>query len=322
METRAHFVLIGAFTLVVMVAAALFVLWLGKFSDREYALYDVVFEEPVTGLSLGGAVQYNGIQVGEVYDLRLDPQNPARVIARVRVGQETPIKADTRAQLGFMGVTGVALIQLSGGTPSSPILAPRDTQEVGTMIADASNLQRLIEGGGDVFANINDLLLRMNRVFADENIASFSATASHVQLVAASLADERESLEQLLRNGAQAAARLEQVLARADRLTASLEGAVSQVDDTINVHLDNLFADVRGSALELRHFSARLDQLMAQSQPHIERFSRDGLDQLSAAMDGLAQLSRRLEQVARRLEDDPASFIFGNTSAREYEPES
>jgi phospholipid/cholesterol/gamma-HCH transport system substrate-binding protein len=320
METRANFILIGAFTLLVMLGVAGFVLWLGKFTDEEYAYYAVVFEEPVTGLSVGGAVQYNGIKVGEVDGLSLDPQNPARVRARIRVVSDTPVKQDTRAQLGFMGVTGVALIQLHGGSPESEALAS-SPEQLGVIIADASSIQKLIEGGGDVFANVNDLLLRMNRVFADENIARFSATMSHVEQVSASLANERESLEQILQDGAKAAANLERILARLDRASGGVESMMDNVDSAIDDHLAALFDDASATAEEFRQFSTRLNELLAGTQPHVEKFSEEGLNQLSHTLGNLSRLSEKLEQIARQLEEDPSAFLFNGSDAVEYVPQ-
>ena len=74
METRANYVLIGAFTVLTAVFLLLFALWAAKFSsDRDWDRYEVIFSEPVTGLTEGGSVQYNGIGVGTVDRLSLDP---------------------------------------------------------------------------------------------------------------------------------------------------------------------------------------------------------------------------------------------------------
>lgn len=322
METRAHFILIGIFTLSVMVGAALFVLWLGKYTDQEYAYYAVVFNEPVTGLSIGGAVQYNGIQIGEVDGLSLAPDNPSRVVARVKVVADTPIKEDTRAQLGFMGVTGVALIQLSGGSVESPRLLAEEGQALGVIVADVSNLQRLIEGGGDVFANVNELLLRLNRVFADENISSFSASISHIEQVAASLADEKESLQSILREGAAATASLERILARFDRASGDIETLVDGLDSELATHMNQLIIDARSSAAQLEAFSRQLTELMTETQPHVAQFGRQGLAQIQQTFEQLKQLGQRLESIARRLEENPSGFLLNTTSAKEYEPGS
>ena len=86
METRAHHVLIGLFTVIVVAAALLFALWLAKSSsDRQFSDYEIVFNEAVSGLSQGSAVQYNGIKVGDVTQLKLDPQDPRKVLDRKSV---------------------------------------------------------------------------------------------------------------------------------------------------------------------------------------------------------------------------------------------
>src|SRR5690606_33516625 len=114
MEPRAHHVLIGAFTVLVAILAVLFSLWLSKAGqhagERHYV---VIFHEAVRGLTVGSAVQYNGIKVGEVMDLSLNPQDPSEVRARIKVQDDIPIKEDTRARLVLTGITGASVIGLS-----------------------------------------------------------------------------------------------------------------------------------------------------------------------------------------------------------------
>ena len=75
METKANYVLIGAFTIGVTVFLLLFALWAAKYSsDRSWNEFDVIFREPVTGLTEGSSVQYNGIAVGTVDSLQLAPE--------------------------------------------------------------------------------------------------------------------------------------------------------------------------------------------------------------------------------------------------------
>lgn len=147
MEPRAHHVLIGLFTVLTVGAALLFALWLNKAgADRAFTDYEVIFNEAVTGLSQGSAVQYSGIKVGDVISLGLDPNDPRTVRARIRIVGHTPIKKDTRARLAITGVTGLAVIQLHGGSPESPPLEGKDGQP-GIIIADRSPLSRLMANG-------------------------------------------------------------------------------------------------------------------------------------------------------------------------------
>ena len=77
METKANFVLIGAFTLAGIIGALAFLLWLAKVQvDRQYAYYEVLFDS-VSGLSEAAGVDYNGLPVGQVVSLKIDPENPS-----------------------------------------------------------------------------------------------------------------------------------------------------------------------------------------------------------------------------------------------------
>ena len=100
METKANYVLIGAFTLLVGVFGLLFALWAANWSSqREWRNYRIIFNEPVTGLTEGSGVRYNGINVGSIETLSLVPDDPRQVVAVVRLQEDTPIKTDTTAKL-------------------------------------------------------------------------------------------------------------------------------------------------------------------------------------------------------------------------------
>ena len=88
METKANYILIGAFTLIGILIGFGFVLWLAKVEvDRQYAYYDILFDN-VSGLSEAGDVRYNGLPVGQVVELRLAPQDPSKVLVRIEVGDK------------------------------------------------------------------------------------------------------------------------------------------------------------------------------------------------------------------------------------------
>src|SRR5436190_5807166 len=114
METRANYVLIGAFTLAVIAAAFGFVLWFQSLhTTKARSPLRVIFEGPATGLRNGGSVNFNGIRVGEVVRVKLD--NPRRVVALAMVENNAPIRKDTLVGLEFQGVTGVEAISLRDG---------------------------------------------------------------------------------------------------------------------------------------------------------------------------------------------------------------
>src|SRR5215813_7557070 len=125
METRANYVVVGLFTLVMIAGGFGFVYWFSRAGDgSERATYRVVFDGAVSGLRTGGWVLFNGIKVGEVSDLKLNPQNPRQVMATIVVDKAVPIRADTRVGLDFQGLTGIASISIKGGAPdAAPLVA-------------------------------------------------------------------------------------------------------------------------------------------------------------------------------------------------------
>ena len=134
METRANYVLIGAFTLAVIAAAFGFVLWFQSLhTTKQRSPLRIVFEGPASGLRNGGSVNFNGIRIGEVVSVKLD--NPRRVVALAMVENNAPIRKDTLVGLEFQGLTGVAAISLKGGEEAAPAV-PLDEDGVPMLTAD------------------------------------------------------------------------------------------------------------------------------------------------------------------------------------------
>jgi len=167
METRANYVLIGVFTLLVIVGAFGFVWWfqrLGEGSTR--VAYDVVFDGSVSGLRPGASVLFNGIRVGEVAALRIDRDNPRKVVATASISATTPIRADTKATLEFQGLTGIASIALVGGSPgAAPLkgeggLPPR-------LSAESLQVADLMQGAKELLVRIDGIAVRVDKLIED-----------------------------------------------------------------------------------------------------------------------------------------------------------
>jgi len=162
METRAPYALIGLFVLAVIAAAFGFVYWLhnsGGLTER--TVYRVRFQNTVSGLLTGAAVLFNGIRVGEVTDLRLDPDNPLLVNATIAVSAGTPVRADTKAGLDFQGLTGVPVITLQGGTTLLSA-AQKSSAEPYVLVADPA-------AGQSMTATARDTLRRLDIILADNS---------------------------------------------------------------------------------------------------------------------------------------------------------
>jgi len=318
METKAHHVLIGAFTLAVVVLAMLFALWAAKtVSDRQWDEYEVVFTEAVTGLSRGGVVQYNGIAVGDVTELRLDTNDPSKVIARIRVGAGTPVKTDTTAKLAFVGLTGLVQIQLSGGSPQSPML--KDAHEddgLPRIAAKESAFAKLLNSSEDITTTASDVLIRINRMLNDETVENVSKTMANLEQVTGTLAAERGEIAQLLRDARSSAERLDRVLAAAESTMGGLDRSVAALDKD----LPQILTKLDRTLTEFEALSGNANALVSENRSAVQQFSRDGLTQVGPTLAELRSLLRQLNRAAAKIEERPSSVVLGSPTPEEFTP--
>jgi phospholipid/cholesterol/gamma-HCH transport system substrate-binding protein len=312
METRAHHVLIGAFTIGVFLLALGFVLWMSRSSvDRSYQEYDIVFTEAVTGLSVGGLVQYNGIKVGEVSRLHLAPEDPRKVIARVRLDAAAPVRQDTRAKLGLQGVTGLAFIQLSGGAPTSPPLLPTAGHPVPVIPSEESALSKLLASGSDIVVSANDVLLRMNQVLSEENVGRISATLQHLDQLTGALADQRGDIGVAVRQLAEATTALKKTLATVDALA-----------DTTNTLLHDdaraLLKSAETALDSIEKVAASAGLLVEDNRAAISTFSNQGLRQIGPTVLELRETLRSLKQLSDKLGASD-SLLLGRDQPKEFQ---
>ena len=306
METKAHHVLIGAFTLLVIAAAVVFALWLAKTSvSRQYHYYEIVFTESVTGLSKGGAVQYNGIQVGEVSQLSLDSNDPRKVIARVRLAADTPVKTDTRAKLGLLGLTGVAFIQLSGGKPDSPPLLPTPDNPVPRIPSESSALSQLLSSGTDIVTSLNGILAKANAILSQENVDRINRTLAHLDQTMGAVADERDDIRTLL----------QQATAASKELNATLHSTNALVNNQGKATLDS----ARAALASLQHTSETLDALLAENRGSLQS-GLQGVAQLGPALRELRGTLRDIRGLTQKLQGNPAGYILGRDRPKEFDP--
>lgn len=306
METRANYVLIGAFTLATAAFLLLFGLWAAKYSsDKDWRYYDVIFDEAVTGLTEGGSVQYNGISVGTVADLSLAPDDPRKVVAHVKLRANTPVKIDTRAKLSFTGLTGTAFIQLTGGTPAAPALVAHG-DEVPVIRTEASALQNIAE-------TANRLVARLDEVLSDENIANIHKTLAHIEKTSRALGDSSGDIGALIANARTSS----------EKLSATLDttnNAINDVDRELVQKLPGLIAKLDSTLSRLDATAGNANAIIAENRGAIRGFTRDGLGEVGPTLDELRALVRDLRRISARLDENPAGYVLGRQNPKEFEP--
>lgn len=313
METRAHHVLIGLFTLVLVGAILLFALWLGKAGgDRQYRYCDIVFEEAVSGLSKGSKVEFNGIAIGTVTNLRLDPQDPRRVLARVQVDSMTPLRSDTQARLVPAGITGLSIIRLSSGSDSDSTELPASSQAVPQIMALPSPMSKLLAEGGDIILSVNELITQVKRIMSDENVRSISRTLQHVEALSDTLAQQRTEVSLTLQQVTRATEQATLALAAANKVM----GSTQRLIDGQGVQT------LQGAQRSLAAFEKTmqsLEKLVTDNRSQLDSGAR-GLAEIGPAVVELRTTLSSLRAITRQLENRPADFLLGAETLREFKP--
>ncbi|WP_445005381.1 MlaD family protein [Halomonas mongoliensis] len=312
METRAHHLVIGLFTVVAVVAALGFALWLGKSAtDREVTFYEVGFESPVGGLATGNAVLFSGIRVGDVADLRLDPDDPRLVRALIRIEADIPVREDTRASLALANVTGSMNIQLRGGSPERPRLQG-SRSDPPLILAEPSALGSLLADGETLIGGLNQLINNANRLLSEENTDRVDAILANLEQLSDDLAARSGELGAVVEIADRLSEEASDLLQALTRLGTSAE---TLVDSEGRRALESA-----GQAMgSLEAMTRRLETLLGNNEEALGR-GMQGLGDLGPTIRELRNTLGNLGRITRRLEESPADFLLGREPIEEFSP--
>ena len=258
METKANYVLIGAATIVGTLLILLFATWITTGDLRRGSNeYDVVFDDPVRGLSEGGEVRFNGIKIGEVESLRIDPDNNNRVIARIRVQSDVPVKNDTEGQLEPVGLTGVTLIQLSTGSADAELLRPAFGAPPPRIQGRGSQIDVIVARGEEVAMRASEAMAAVRDLLTDENIARVTRTLQNLETVSQQLA-ERDSV---ITQSGEAAQEIAALARQMQGDLADLDEVLDNVNQAAGVASGETLPELALAAEEIRRAASSIGRV-------------------------------------------------------------
>ena len=310
MEPKVNYVLVGSFVALLGAAVLAGILWLGKTDYRgSYDRYVAYMRESVAGLSVDSTVKYRGVDVGRIKAISLNPDNPEEVMLTMDIARGTPIKTDTIAVLQTQGLTGLASINLTGGSREAPSLERMEGQDYPVIKAGPSLFFRLDDAVSRLLSEkgLSKLLADMDLaakgaadMLDEDNRAALKRTIKDLSEVAQTIATHKAQIEQSLNGAARSADNLV-------KLTASLNAQVPPLLDGINKSVMTL-----GTATdELARTSRTVGTVVTEAKPELQQFTRRTLPEAGQLVTELRQLTSTLTRVARELEREPSSLVFG-----------
>jgi phospholipid/cholesterol/gamma-HCH transport system substrate-binding protein len=308
METRAPYVLVGSFVLVFIAGLVVAVLWFARVQFREHQVYyDIYFHASVNGLSQGSTVRYNGIPVGRVAEIKLDPLDPTQVRVTIELGTGVVVKSDTVAALEMQGLAGGAYVNLTGGTRGAPMLARAPGERYPVIASRPSGLQRVVTTAPEALARLIALADQLSEILSADNRKAIGETLQNLRQLTRAAASHTAEIDSAIDDGAQTLHGLRNTLESANAILAALKG--------LTAPQGNMQETLRSIGETSRHFDAlaqRLDALVAENQPKIRDFTGRGLDQLEQLVQQAQQLVAQLSRIADSIERDPSRLIYGD----------
>ena len=297
-ETKVNYPLVGAFVLVLGSVLVAGILWLasGGALRTTHDLYLAVVDESVAGLNADAPVKYNGVDVGKVRQIRLDPGNPQQVNLLFAIERGTPIREDTVAVLKTQGLTGIAYIELSGGTRDSPPLRATEGSDYPVIRTKPSLAARLDNLLTTVLTKLDSLSNNVNAILSDANRKAFADALADIAVVAHTIAARKDALD----SGITHAARTFENASRA-------AGQVGPVIDRIGRSADA----VGKMGAEVARTSASAGKTVDAVGADVQRFGAETLPELERLLEELTVLSASLRRLSEQTERNPASLLFG-----------
>ena len=299
-----NYPIVGLFVLVLGAALIAGVLWLasGGAWQKSYDLYLAIEDESVAGLNLNAPVKYNGVDVGKVREITLDPGNPDRVNLLFAIERGTPVKEDTVAVLKTQGLTGIAYVELSGGArDAAPLRATAGSRYpvIRTKPSLAARLENVLTS---VLAKLDSTSSNINSILSDENRAAFKSALADVAAVARTVAARKDTLDAGIANAA-----------RTFENTSRISAQAGPVIDRIGRSADAI--EKMGN--EVAKTSAGAGKTVNSVGADVKRFTAETLPELERLLGELSVLATSLRRLSEQPERDPRGLLFGRKSVRE-----
>ena len=315
--------MVGAFVLLLGAILIVAVLWLasGGNLQKKYDLYLAILEESVAGLNLNAPVKYNGVDVGKVQSIQLDPVNPERVQLIFAIERGTPIKVDTVAVLKTQGLTGIAYVELDGGAKNAAPLVATGQQKYPVIQTKPSLSTRLENILTTVLAKLDNTSSNIDSLLSRENQEAFKNILADIAIVSKTIASRKAEIDAGIANAARAADNTARATQKLNPIVDKIEPVIDQLNITI-AQINRSAVAIEKAGNEAAIASTSAGKTVTSVGANIERYSTETLPEVQRLLAELNELSTSLKRLIEQTERDPSSLLRGRSSVPDGPGES
>ena len=315
METRSNHVLVGAITLALIVALAVFTVWIMNLGTGNKKEYDIFFKDSVSGLNKGSVVSYAGVPAGQVDKIALWKPDPSFVRVRIQVDEDFPILQGTTAAIAGVGFTGVSEIQLEGAAKGAPpiVEAGPGPGQVPVIPTRQGGLGAILNNAPQLLERLTTLTERLTELLSDRNQNSIASILSNMDKLSGELANQGPELQQTL-----VATRL--AIKQAGEATVEIGKLANTADGVLSDDAKPLIADLRKTVAAAESSMKNLDATISAAKPGVDAFSQKTMPEVGLLVQDLRRMSSSLNSVAEKLDQGGATAILGEPKLPDYKP--
>jgi phospholipid/cholesterol/gamma-HCH transport system substrate-binding protein len=305
METRAHYIAVGAFVLAIIVLGFIAIVSLGRVEfAQDLKRYYIFFKGSVTGLSNGSLVQYNGITVGRVVNVRIDPDDLEKIQVTVEIDTNlVRIKTDARAFIDTNLLSGAATIQIRGGTREAADLVPEPGHRYPVIAAGSSVFQRVTEAGSQLLDRLMVVVDNLNELLSERNRKAISDSLENVREITGAFVAPSKEVAELVAHANAAMVEMTALLDHIDQSYSGKGGLKDEASQALN--------DFDKLAKNLNETNRQLQQMLQENRPGLRDFTQGTLNQVGNLVSDMQRFIAGLSRFVTSVERDPARLLFG-----------
>ncbi|MDD4885157.1 MlaD family protein [Sulfuricurvum sp.] len=317
MESKVNYTAVGIFVLLLGSALIAFAFWLGKYNQDEgnYHRFRVYITESISGLSPEAAVKFHGVDVGMVESIRINPKNSEEVELTLKIHKDTPIKTDSTAVLKFYGITGLAFIEIVGGSKDAPLLKTAKNN-IAIIPSSPSLIKRLDESLSNVAFKLSNALDHADRLFSEQNIENVAQTLEHLRSLSTQIDGYQAQIRLLLQQTSQlennASESLYAMKNAADSVKNSSDKFNLMMQTKMNAALDSLNTASRESHTLIR----KIEESLERGDYNLNAIASPAASELGDLMRQTQTLSNEMEMTLQNLRESPSDLLFKQSTPK------
>ncbi|GAB5351417.1 MAG: mammalian cell entry protein [Altererythrobacter sp.] len=315
METRANYVWVGAVTLAVLAALALFIVWIARWGEGDQKEYDIFFKESVSGLANGSQVSFAGVPVGQVSQIVLWEKDPEFVRVRIAVKEEVPILVGTTATIqgSFTGVSTILLDGARSGAPPISCETTACTEGVPIIPPKDGGLNALLSNAPLLLERLATLTERLTQLLDDQNQGEIAGILANTNQMTAALADAAPQFERTM-------AELQITLREASEALDEFETVTASTDRLLNQEGAALADQLRTTLKQAGNASEELQGVLSEARPATRQLTESTLPAAEATLRDLRATSKALRDVTEKIDEQGAGALLNSKPLPDYKP--